>query len=96
MDAAKELGIDTTMNSHGPVIADLDGDGKLDVFFVVGRADEKDRSKSRGVAVCLTGFDGSAKNSDGSAAGWFMFRHDPQNTGNVRTALPEGIVRWLR
>jgi hypothetical protein len=95
MDAGKELAVETTMSSHSPVIADLDGDGRLDVFFVVGRARGDDWSENRGVAVCLSGFDGPARNADGSPAGWFMFRHDPQNTGNVRTELPKDLRRVL-
>lgn len=83
------------MNSHSPTIADLDGDGKLDVFFVVGHGDARKPEAGAGVAVCLTGFAGSARNKDGSPAGWFMMRHDPWNTGNVGTALPAELVKRL-
>jgi hypothetical protein len=58
------------------LIADFDGEGRLDVFFAVGRGTSNQGAKNSGVAVCLTGFGGSAKKSDGSPAGWFMHRHD--------------------
>lgn len=75
------------MNSHVPLIADFDGDGRVDVFFVVGHGNGQKPDEGTGVAVCLTGFAGAAKNNDGSLNGWFMHRHDPQNTGNVATPL---------
>ncbi len=69
--------------SNLPIIADFDGDGKLDVFFVVGEATSQTPEKNSGVAICLSGFAGSAKNADGSPTGWFMHRHDEHNTGNI-------------
>jgi outer membrane protein assembly factor BamB len=83
------------MNSHVPLIADFDGDGKVDIFLVVGHGNSQKPDEGAGVAICLTGFGGAAKNTDGSLNGWFMHRHDPQNTGNVRTALEDGLLKRL-
>ncbi len=79
--------------SNLPIIADFDGDGKLDVFFVVGEATSTTPEKNWGVAICLTGFEGSAKNADGSPAGWFMHRHDERNTGNVLTPIQTPLFK---
>jgi outer membrane protein assembly factor BamB len=83
-DAAKVFDKKIDMNSSAVIIADFDGDGKLDVFFVVGHTDSKDPENNCGMAICLTGFDGLSIQPDGQRAGWFMHRHDLQNTGNVR------------
>ncbi len=75
-----------SQSSHGPVIGDLDGDGLLDVFFVVGGNEERTDGKPVvrfGAAVCLGGFAGKASETNQ----WPMFRHDAHNTGNVRTSL---------
>jgi len=74
-------------SSHGPVLADLTGDGRLDAFFVVGAGvPEQDR---HGLAVVLTGF-------AGSSPGWPMLRHDLRNTGTIlpATARPEPPRGW--
>jgi outer membrane protein assembly factor BamB len=84
-----------TMNSHVPLIADFDADGKVDVFFVVGAANPEKQGDSAGVAVCLTGFTGPARREGGELNGWFMHRHDPHNTGNVATPLPEALTESL-
>lgn len=75
-------------NSHVPLVADFDGDGKVDVFLVVGHGNGQKPEEGTGVALCLTGFSGPARSKDGSPNGWFMHRHDPENTGNVATPLP--------
>jgi len=80
-DAAKLAGQPIRSSSHGVTIADLTGDGKLDVFFVVGAT----RPKKHGLAVCLTGFRGSGR-------GWYMLRHDPANTGNTGTSLDKTLL----
>ena len=71
-------------SSHGPVIADLDGDGRLDVFFVIGGT----QPVKYGLAVCLTGF-------KGKGPGWYMLRHDSANTGNVETKLGRSLLEHI-
>ena len=67
--------------SHSPVLADFDGDGRLDAFFVIGGGGEQRPDGTAtprfGLAVCLTGFEGraSAENS------WTTMRGDNQNLG---------------
>jgi outer membrane protein assembly factor BamB len=74
-------------NNNGPVLADLNGDGKLDAFFVVGSGSS--RGKGAGVAVCVTGFDGTGD-------GWYMLRHDALNTGNVGTPITPALRKRIR
>lgn len=82
-DAASITDFTPAHSSSGVSIADLTGDGRLDLLFVAGNARAK-----RGMVICLTGFAGPAVADDGRDLGWFMLRHDPSNTGNVSTALP--------
>jgi outer membrane protein assembly factor BamB len=71
--------------SHGPVIADLDGDGALDLFLVVGgggaRTPEGRSGPRYGLALALSGFPGR----DSPAARWPMLRGDLRNTGRSWT-----------
>lgn len=72
-----------SQSSHCPVIADLDGDGLLDAFFVVGGSDPREDGKPVkrfGAAICLGGFPGKASETNQ----WPTFRHDAANTGNAR------------
>ena len=80
-DAAETTDKPLTFSSHGVAIADFTGDSKLDVFFVVGAT----RPQKHGLAICLTGFEGSGQ-------GWYMLRHDVQNTGNLATKLDEQLL----
>ena len=54
---------------HAPVIADLDGDGKLDVFIIGGYGTSSQPQNNHGRAYAL-------QSGDGTGAGWPMFRHD--------------------
>jgi outer membrane protein assembly factor BamB len=59
---------------HAPVIADFDGDGKLDVFVVGGFGTSSQPSQNHGRAYCLKG-------GEGAGPGWPMFRHDLRHSG---------------
>lgn len=58
--------------SSAPIIADFNGDGVLDLFYVAGHGDTS--KGSCGAAVCLTGL-------KGKGPGWPTHRHDEKNTG---------------
>lgn len=59
---------------NAPVIADFDGDGKLDVFIVGGYGCSDSMSKNQGRAYAL-------KAGNGTGPGWSMFRHDLRHSG---------------
>lgn len=87
-----------TAGDSGVVLADLNGDGMLEAFFVVGGWKKEPIDPSRpnnddrfGLAVCLTGFAGKASHTNG----WYMFRHDHGNTGNAATALSPAFVKCV-
>ena len=83
-DPSELHGQPLSTSSHCPTIADFDGDGKLDVFYVIGSANTQTK-EFHGRAICLTGFNGEGE-------GWYMFRHDLDNTGNRATPL-DHVVR---
>lgn len=73
-DAADDYGLTPFEIDNGPIIADLDMDGTLDVFFVGGRGYSGDPENNYGRAYALsTGIAG--------IHGWSMFRHDYCNSG---------------
>ncbi|MFZ4573208.1 MAG: FG-GAP-like repeat-containing protein [Phycisphaerales bacterium] len=76
LDVAEALKLPAQNGSHCPTIADLDGDGKYEVFVVVGNPGNSGEG-AIGEAACLTGF-------SGGGTGWREMRHDAQNTGNTR------------
>jgi outer membrane protein assembly factor BamB len=59
---------------HAPVIADFNGDGKLDVFVVGGYGTSSQPEQSHGRAYALTA-------GEGEGPGWPMFRHDLRHSG---------------
>jgi outer membrane protein assembly factor BamB len=73
-DAKADYGQATFEIDHGPIIADLDGDEKLDIFFVGGRGYSSDPMNNYGRAYALRAGNGGGK-------GWCMFRHDFSNSG---------------
>lgn len=81
--------------SHSPMLADFNGDGRLDAFFVVGGGGERRADGAHaercGIAVCITGFEGRASLSNG----WYMFRHDLENSGNPATAIDPFLARHI-
>jgi disulfide bond formation protein DsbB len=84
-NAATDYGSTPFDIDHGPVIADLNCDGNLDVFFVGGRGYSGDPENNYGCAYALTiGVTGDE--------GWSMFRHDYCNSGCFGQSHP-GMVR---
>ncbi len=58
---------------HSPIIADLDGDGFLDIFIVGGEGNSSNPIENYGQAYVFKG-------SGGSGVGWLMDRHDSRNS----------------
>jgi hypothetical protein len=77
-DAEADYG-DTFEIDHAPVIADFNGDGSLDVFFVGGYGVyPPDNNYGRAYAFSLL---------NGTGVGWYMFRHDYLNSGCYAEAV---------
>ncbi|MGY5880339.1 MAG: PQQ-binding-like beta-propeller repeat protein [Candidatus Thorarchaeota archaeon] len=84
-DAETDYGISPFDIDNGPVVADLNCDGHLDVFFVGGRGYSGDPENNYGRAYALTiGATGEE--------GWSMFRHDYCNSGCFNQTHP-GTLR---
>jgi len=58
---------------NSPVIADFNSDGKLDIFFVAGKAFQNQK-RNYGYAYALTF-------SQSFGPGWYMFKNDPFHSG---------------
>ena len=90
LDLAAHYGNPNFEIDHGPVIADFNNDGLLDVFVVGGHTEFPDFSGNYGRAYAIT------TNSLGGPD-WLMFRRDSTRSGtvpiNISTPLadPEGI-----
>jgi len=61
---------------HAPVIADLDNDGRLDVFVIGGYGISNPETNNHGRAYAVTA-------GDGSGPGWPMFRHDCRHSAYI-------------
>ncbi len=79
-NAAADYGQPLFDIDHGPVIADLDGNGELDIFFVGGRGYSTDPENNYGRAYAL-------RAGVGNSDGWYMFRHDYVNSCCFDTPL---------
>lgn len=65
---------------HGPIIADFDDDGNMEVFVVAGYGTYTPDSQNTGIAFALDGGTG------GYCPEWLMFRQDVQRSGYLSEA----------
>ena len=63
---------------NAPLVADFDGDGALDVFFVMGYGTYSINPNATGKAFMIKG-------GVGKCPEWTMFRHDQNRTGYIST-----------
>jgi outer membrane protein assembly factor BamB len=64
---------------HAPVLADLNGDGQLDVFIVGGHGESTHPENNYGRAYALSA-------GVGTGPGWPMFHHDLVHSGRFQSA----------
>jgi outer membrane protein assembly factor BamB len=83
-DAAEDYGETPFEIDHGPVIADLDSDEDLDIFFIGGRGYSGDPQNNYGRAYAL-------ELSFTLGGGWTMFHHDYCNSGSYGHETPGEI-----
>lgn len=61
---------------HGPVVADFDDNGTMDVFMIGGYGTYIPDSQNVGIAICI-----EAGNNASGCPEWLMFRQDVQRSG---------------
>ena len=84
LDLKADYGVDTFDIDHAPVIADFDGDGKLDGFVVGGHTRYPNISNDYGRAYAFT-------LGEGTAPVWKMFQRDSVRSSHVPGDWATGI-----
>lgn len=74
-NVSDSMPLDTMGIYHGPIIADLDDDGYLDIFVVGGKWDSANPEDNYGQAYAFKG-------TGGTGDGWLMDKHDVLNSGS--------------